>query len=59
MENNTDCEIQEPNLTKKDYLDALTNYKYIFCPEGLGLDTHRFWETIYAGSIPVTKNNFI
>ena len=55
MENSSGCEVEEPNLTKKDYLDALTNYKYIFCPEGLGLDTHRFWETIYAGSIPVTK----
>ncbi len=55
MENSSFCKITMPNLSKKEYLTDLTNYKYIFCPEGVGLDTHRFWEAMYAGSIPVAK----
>jgi len=26
----------------------------VLCPAGNGLDTHRLWETLLAGSIPVT-----
>ena len=35
------------------YLANLNKYKFILCPWGNGLDTHRIWETIYAGSIPI------
>ena len=59
MESNNDCIIDEPNLTKTKYLEKLNKYNYIFCPEGLGIDTHRFWETFYAGSIPVSKKQMI
>ncbi len=30
-------------------------FKYVACPRGNGTDTHRFWETLYRGSIPVVK----
>tara|TARA_A100001015_G_scaffold288090_1_gene358596 strand:+ start:140 stop:1204 length:1065 start_codon:yes stop_codon:yes gene_type:complete len=50
-------EIDEPNLTIENYLNRLNEYKFILCPWGNGFDTHRFWETIYAGSIPVTKKH--
>jgi len=26
---------------------------YVLCPRGVGVDTHRFWETIMIGSIPI------
>jgi len=32
-------------------------YKFIACPRGNGTDTHRFWETLYRGSIPVVKRS--
>lgn len=32
-------------------------FKYIACPRGNGTDTHRFWETLYRGSIPVVKKS--
>lgn len=32
-----------------------SQYKYVACPRGNGTDTHRFWETLYRGSIPVVK----
>ena len=36
----------------------MNKYKYILCPPGNGLDTHRMWETLYAESIPVINNNY-
>jgi hypothetical protein len=30
-------------------------YRFVACPRGNGTDTHRFWETLYRGSIPVVK----
>lgn len=29
---------------------------FVLCPEGNGLDTYRFWETLYLGAVPVVKN---
>ena len=39
------------------YIDNIYNHKYVICPEGNGMDTHRFWETLYLDSIPVVKKN--
>jgi hypothetical protein len=30
---------------------------FVACPRGNGTDTHRFWETLYRGSIPVVKKS--
>jgi len=48
---------KKPNLTFQNYLDDLKNYKFVLCPWGNGYDTHRVWETLYAGSIPVVKKH--
>ena len=37
----------------KEYCEAVHNHKFTFCPRGNGIDTHRFWEAIYLGSIPI------
>ena len=50
-------EIDEPNLTLEDYLTKLRKYKFILCPQGNGIDTHRIWESLYAGSTPVVVKN--
>ncbi len=39
------------------YLDGIHNHKFVVCPEGNGMDTHRTWETLYMGSIPIEKRN--
>lgn len=39
------------------YLDDIYNHKYVICPAGNGVDTHRFWEALYMGSIPIVKKN--
>lgn len=56
--NNTEwCKLDEPILTNKEYKENLDNHLFILCPEGNGVDTHRIWESLYLGSIPVVKNH--
>lgn len=31
--------------------------KFVVCPEGNGIDTHRVWEALYLGAIPIVKKN--
>lgn len=40
-------------LPELEYFDLLDNYKFVLCLEGNGFDTHRLWETLYLGKIPV------
>ena len=37
------------------YIDNIYNHKFIICPEGNGIDTHRKWESLYLKSIPIEK----
>jgi hypothetical protein len=39
------------------YLFNLKVYKYCFCPRGNGIDTHRTWEAMYMGCIPIVKRH--
>lgn len=48
------------NLPYKKYLQDLQKHKYCLCPSGNGLDTHRLWECLYLGVIPITiESTFI
>jgi hypothetical protein len=38
------------------FLSKIRNSDYVICPRGNGIDTHRFWETLYAGSIPIVTS---
>jgi hypothetical protein len=40
-----------------EYLKELATYRFCLCIRGNGLDTHRFWESLYMGVIPVVINN--
>ena len=39
------------------YLNNLYRHKFILCPAGNGVDTHRLWETLYMKSIPIVKDH--
>jgi hypothetical protein len=39
------------------YLNDVYNHKFVICPEGNGMDTHRTWETLYMNTIPIEKRN--
>ena len=43
----------EPNLSKNDYKLNLQKFAFVLCPWGNGFDTHRIWESLYSGSIPI------
>tara|TARA_B100000579_G_scaffold8835_1_gene6630 strand:+ start:2847 stop:3863 length:1017 start_codon:yes stop_codon:yes gene_type:complete len=47
----------KPDSNLDKYIDNLKNSNFVFCPPGNGIDTHRLWETLYAGSIPIVKKN--
>jgi hypothetical protein len=35
----------------------MTRFRYVACPRGNGIDTHRFWEALYRGSVPIVKKD--
>jgi len=39
------------------YCQNLLNYKFCLCPRGNGIDTHRLWEAILLGCIPIVKRS--
>ena len=39
------------------FLNIMLDHLFIACPEGKGIDTHRFWETLYMGRYPVVLHN--
>lgn len=41
----------------ENYLDNIYNHKFVLCPEGNGIDTHRTWECLYLNTIPIEKIN--
>lgn len=55
FKNNDWCSVDQPNLTLKEYKEKLDNHKFILCPRGNGIDTHRLWESLYHGIIPIVE----
>jgi hypothetical protein len=49
---------EKNQVSPKKYSAISRNYKFILAPRGNGLDTHRFWETVYRGSIPIVRSSF-
>jgi hypothetical protein len=46
-------------LNHKDYIEGLSAYMYNLCPVGNGSDTHRLWESLMVGTIPIMiKSDF-
>lgn len=42
---------------REEYLKQINSHKFVLCPRGNGLDTHRFWETLYCGSVPIISKS--
>lgn len=45
--------IENRSLTPARNRQALMSSKFVICPPGNGPDTHRVWESIYLGAVPV------
>lgn len=39
------------------YLCQLRAHDFVLCPRGNGLDSHRLWETLYMGGIPIVRRD--
>jgi hypothetical protein len=37
-----------------EFMEGLQYYRFVWAPPGNGIDTHRAWESMLAGCIPVT-----
>lgn len=49
---------ESPDLShsgRSCYLDNLKKSKFVLCPRGNGIDTHRLWESLYLGAIPIIE----
>lgn len=40
---------------RKNFLEDISKSKFVLCPRGNGIDTHRLWEALYMKSIPIVK----
>jgi hypothetical protein len=62
LKNQKNVTIQSPKLTNEGrvtYLKNLRDHNLVPCPAGNGIDTHRIWETLYMGGVPVIRKNRI
>ena len=50
-------DIHSGYISPRKYAKISGEFKFVACPRGNGLDTHRFWETLYRGSIPIVKDS--
>ena len=50
------CYVSTSN-DREDYIKSLRSNAFILCPSGNGPDTHRMWESLYFGSIPIVKKH--
>ena len=41
----------------EQYIKDIYEHKFVICPEGNGIDTHRTWECLYLNTIPIEKRN--
>jgi hypothetical protein len=51
--------VQHPPVSGEmgNYPEELARHRFVCCPPGNGLDTHRMWEALYMGTIPVVLRN--
>lgn len=45
--------VQSLKISQEKTWENIKKYLFVACPDGNGYDTHRFWETLCLGSIPI------
>jgi hypothetical protein len=51
------CYFQPNYLDRKTTWKLMSQFVFVICPFGGGYDTHRLWETLILGSIPIIKSS--
>ena len=49
--------VEPRRLSPAAYQSRLRSARFVIAPRGNGVDTHRFWEALYADAIPVTRRS--
>ena len=50
--------ISEKNKTSfEEFIRDCYQHEYVLSPEGNGIDTHRTWEALYIGAVPIVQNS--
>ena len=57
IENNKICASWSPTSRYDEYINHLKVFAFCLCPAGNGTDTHRIWEALYSGCIPIVKKH--
>lgn len=50
-----DCVESVVQENYSSWINKVLDHQYVLCPRGNGIDTHRLWETLYLGRIPIVK----
>ena len=54
------CFTNPETINRREYYYNLLNRsKFVICPVGTGVDTHRVYESILFGAIPIVKTSFL
>lgn len=53
FKNSETITVLKDRLSPNRYAELAQSFDFIFCPRGNGIDTHRLWETLYRGRIPI------
>jgi hypothetical protein len=51
------CYFQPHYIQRKATWDSMSRFVFVLCPHGGGLDTHRLWEALILGCIPIIKSS--
>lgn len=46
-----------PKLDYSDYMKEISKHRFVVCQKGNGVDTHRVYETLLMGSVPVLEHS--
>lgn len=49
--------VDEASRAHADYLEKLGRHRFSLAPPGNGLDTHRAWESLYLGTLPLVQDS--
>lgn len=41
------------SVNYNQYIQDIIEHQFVLCPDGNGIDTHRLWESLYLGRIPI------
>jgi hypothetical protein len=59
LKNNNVSYIHDSNIPFNEYIERMSQNKFVLSPPGNGIDCHRTWEALYVGCIPIVIKNYI